>query len=242
MKENKEIRLQKVIAEAGIASRRLAEQWIEEGRVEVNGQLATLGTKADPHKDSITVDGRRIRPKTKTSLVLAMNKPKGYICSHADPFNSKTIYGLLPLKYQKLKLHCAGRLDKDSEGLVILTTDGELANKIMHPSFDIVKKYHVKLSKPLEPKLIPVILKGVKNDGEVLHAQKVVPLNGASSTEVEVHLTQGRKREIRRIFEHFGYFVNRLKRFQIGQFVLIRIPRGRIKELSQSEIDLLFQK
>lgn len=243
MKENKEIRLQKIISEAGLASRRQAEQLIEEGRVEINGNIASLGDKADPTKDAITIDGRKLKPKTSTTtIVLAMNKPKGYICSHGDPYHSKTIYDLLPKKYLKQKLHCAGRLDKDSEGLVILTSDGELANRIMHPSFDIVKKYHVTLSKGLEPKLIPVILKGVKSEGETLFAQKVVPLNGIGGTEVEVHLTQGRKREIRRIFEYFKIFVNKLKRIQIGGYTLKTIPRGRVKELTEKEIDLIFKK
>lgn len=242
--EDKGVRLQKIIADSGLASRRLAEEWIKEGLITVNGHTASLGQKADPGKDAIKIRGRLLKIVKKKEVTLAMNKPKGYICSHSDPYHDKTIFDLLPRDYFKKKLMCAGRLDIDSQGLVILTTDGDLAQKITHPSHGIVKRYLVTLSRPLEEKLIPKLLKGKHIDGELLNFAKIVQMKigPKADLQVEVHLTQGRKREIRRLFEAFGYFVDRLKRIQIGGLTLKGISPGRIKELDEKELSLLLKK
>lgn len=243
-KEDKLVRLQKVIAECGTASRRVAEEWIADGMVKVNGKVAILGQKVDPEKDAIKVRGKLLQKRNLVKVTLAMNKPKGVICSHGDPFHDQTIYDFLPKKYFKIKLVCAGRLDKDSEGLLILTSDGDLANKIMHPSRGVTKKYKVTLSKPFDIKLIPKLLKGIKDKGEHLFVTKVIPAKAGPKSEyqVEVHLEQGRKREIRRLFEAFGYYVDRLKRFQIGGYALKGVSTGDIKELTEEELVLLFKK
>lgn len=244
MTEPETIRLQKLIADEGLASRREAEIWIRDGRVDVNGQTASLGQKVDPLNDKIKIDGRSLRPKTtRPKITLALNKPKGFLCSNEDPFHNKLVFDLLPKLYAKERLFCAGRLDKDSEGLIILTNDGDLANKITHPSQKIIKRYQVTLSRPIDPKHIPLLIKGVKDEGELLYALKVIPQKTGFKKElrVEVHLEQGRKREIRRLFERFGYFVDRLKRIQIGSFTLKGIPKGTIKKLSSQEISLLLQ-
>lgn len=239
------VRLQKIIADCGLASRRQTEVWIAEGRVTVNGRKATLGEKADPKQDVIKVSGKVIPKTAQSKITLAMNKPKGLICSHSDPFHAKTIFDILPKKYQRTKLACAGRLDKESEGLVILTSDGDLAYKIAHPSLEIVKRYQVTLSKPFDEKLIPKLLKGIKDEGEHLHADKIILKKvgvNATSNKLEVHLKQGHKREIRRLFEAFGYYVKRLNRFQIGKFSLRKLPKGTVKQLNAQEIDLLLKK
>lgn len=242
MSDEESIRLQKIIANSGIASRREAEEWIEAGLVTVNGHVAILGQKANPHTDAIKVHGKMI-PKAKvTKTVLIMNKPRGVLCSHSDPFHDKTVFDYLPKQYQKMKLFFAGRLDKESEGLLILTDDGPLANKITHPKNKVIKRYRVTLSKAFDVKLIPKLLKGINLEGEHLYATKIIPETVGDKKEyvVEVHLEQGRKREIRRLFEAFGYFVNRLKRFQIGGLTLKGISVGGVKELTQKELDLIF--
>lgn len=244
MTDTKPVRLQKIIAEYGMASRREAEEWIEDGFVTVNGHTATLGQKADPSKDAIKVHGKMLPKGIIKKIVLVMNKPRGVLCSHSDPFHEKTIFNYLPKQYQKMKLFYAGRLDKDSEGMLILTNDGQLANKITHPKNKVIKRYRVTLSKPFEIKLIPKLLKGVNIEGEHLYATKIIPASVGDKKEynVEVHLEQGRKREIRRLFESFGYFVDRLKRFQIGAFTMKGLSTGGVKELTTEELDLIFKK
>lgn len=238
------IRLQKIIAESGLASRREAEEWIKEGLVTVNGHTATLGQKADPLQDSIKVNGKIIPKVNLKKIVLLMNKPRGVLCSHSDPFHSKTIFNYLPKNYSKIKLLYAGRLDKESEGMLILTNDGQLAQSITHPKYKIIKRYQVTLSKPFELKLIPKLLKGINLEGEHLYFTKIIPATIGEKKElnVEVHLEQGRKREIRRLFEAFGYFVERLKRFQIGSLTMKGLRAGESKELSPKELDLIFKK
>lgn len=244
MHTEKTIRLQKFLSEQGVASRREAEEWIQEGRISVNGETAVLGQKINPATDVIKVNSRLIKPTKTVSITLAMNKPKGYVCTHQDPHAQKTIYQLLPKNLQAHKFICAGRLDKESEGLVILTTDGDLAHQILHPSHSITKKYHVTLSKSFDTKLIPKLLKGIRVQGEFLFAKKIIPASHGPDKEcrLEVHLEQGRKREIRRMFEHLGFFVTYLKRFQIGNFVLKTIPKGSIEILNTKDIELLLAR
>lgn len=244
MSDTELIRLQKIIAENGMASRREAERWIEDGFVTVNGHTATLGQKANPSIDAIKVNGKLLPKWRAQKIVLVMNKPRGVLCSHSDPFHDKTIFDYLPPKYQKMKLFYAGRLDKESEGMLILTNDGQLANKIMHPANKVIKRYQVTLSKPFELKLIPKLLKGINIEGEHLYVTKIIPATVGIKRDymVEVHLEQGRKRQIRRLFESFGYFVERLKRFQIGAYTMKGLSSGGIKELQKEELDLIFKK
>lgn len=237
------MRLQKFLAEAGVASRRKAEEMIREARVEVNGELATIGMSIGP-TDKVQVDGRTIRiHKQARSLTLIMNKPKGVLCTNFDPHDAHTVFTILPEEYQSERLFCAGRLDKDSEGMLILTNDGDLANRITHPSGGVVKRYRVMLNRPLDKTIIPKMLQGVTREGELLYAQKIIPapLGPDKELRCEVHLQQGRKREIRRLFEAFGYYVKKLKRIQMGKLVMKKLPPGSARPLSQKELELLFQ-
>lgn len=239
------VRLQKWLAQLGLASRREAETWIEDKLVMVNGKVAQLGQKIDPCKDNIVVLGKAVPKHVPQKLTLVMHKPKGVICSNADEFHQgKTVFDLLPRRYQKQRLFCVGRLDKDSEGLLLLTNDGELANAIMHPSSGIVKRYQVKLNKPFDPKKIPLFIKGVKDEGEHLSAKEVIPAMHGPEKEkcIEILLVQGRKREIRRLCECLGYFVKKLKRVQIGQFVMKGLGPGEVRELNEKELALLLKK
>ncbi len=226
-----------------MCSRREAERKILEGDVLVNGSLAEIGQDVDPSKDKVVVDGATVRGIVEDKVVLAMNKPKGYICSNGDPFKAQTVFDLLPEPFSSMKLFCCGRLDKNSQGLLILTNDGDLANKITHPSSGVVKRYRVLLNRELDRKVIPILLRGVTVDGEKLRASKIIPDNSGlddSARRVEVWLNQGRKREIRRMFESMGYFVKELKRFQVGGLVLKKIPEGAVKILGKADIQKIF--
>lgn len=237
------MRIQKYISQCGVCSRREAERKILEGDVEVNGVPAEIGQDVNPEADKVSVDGALVRGIVEDKVVLAMNKPKGYICSNGDPFKAQTVFDLLPEPFASMKLFCCGRLDKNSQGLLLLTNDGDLANKITHPSSGVVKRYHVLLNRDLDAKIIPVLLRGVLCDGEKLKASKIIPDSSNlsdSPRRVEVWLNQGRKREIRRMFEAMGYFVKELKRYQIGGLVLKRISEGAVKILGKADIEKIF--
>lgn len=236
------MRIQKYISQCGVCSRREAEQKILENKVYVNGKIAQIGQDIDETKDRVTVDRIPISIIDE-KIVLAMNKPTGYLCTNADKFGGQTVFDLLPQEYAKMKLFCIGRLDKNSQGLLILTNDGELANNVIHPSNGIIKKYRVLLNRDLDEKIIPILLRGVMNEGEKLRATKIITgiQEDAPNPKrrVEVWLNQGRKREIRRMFESLGYFVKELTRFQIGSYVMRRIPEGTCKKLKPAEIEKL---
>jgi 23S rRNA pseudouridine2605 synthase len=237
------LRLQKIIADAGLASRRRAETWIEEGQVTVNGVVASLGDKAVPDKDLIRVNGRMLPEAPVRKLTLAVNKPRGWICSNYDPLHEKTVFDLLPPNLQSQRLFCAGRLDLDSEGLLILTNDGDLAQRLTHPSAAVIKKYRLRLHRPLDPADIPRLIKGRKIENEWYKVDRVVTPPGPATPpqNLEVHLSHGKKREIRVLFEAMGYHVKRLKRIQIGGFLLKGVPLGGYSVLGPREVERLFQ-
>ena len=244
MKEQKPIRIQKIIADRGLASRREAEQWIEEGRITVNGEIVTLGDKCLPEIDEISVDGRPVAKKSPPKVIIAMNKPKGYVCTNNDPHAQRTVFELLPAELRSLRLFCVGRLDKDSEGLLLITNDGGLQQQLAHPSYNVKKKYHVEINKPLREGDARKLIRGIKWEGEHLAVEKVLPLKSKVSENwksLELVLSHGKKREIRRLFYAFGYDVKKLKRVQIGQFRLKGIPKGHILTLGKRDIQSLFE-
>jgi 23S rRNA pseudouridine2605 synthase len=241
MKAQTPERVQKLIANAGICSRREAEKLIEEGQVRVNGKTISLGEKALA-SDAIFVSNKPIKFSQESSITLVLNKPKGFICSNKDPYAVQTVFDLLPSDIQKKRLFCAGRLDKDSEGLLVLTNDGDLANKLTHPSANIIKRYRVTLNRDLNYSDIPKLLAGVEFEGEFLKADKIIPApkeKEGDQRRLEVHLSHGKKREIRRLFEAHRYFVKKLVRFQIGSVQLRNVAKGGIKILSKKEIERL---
>ncbi|MCR5183322.1 MAG: pseudouridine synthase [Opitutales bacterium] len=240
------IRLQKFLSQAEYCSRRKAEELIADGLVRVNGKVAVLGQRVVPDVDEVKVGSKLIRTTEHEKVVLMMNKPRGFVCSNFDPGQAQTVFELLPEDYENYKLFCVGRLDKDSEGMLIITNDGELSNRIIHPSSNIVKRYEVRLNREYDPALTPRLLKGAKvknekGEEEFLRFANVMrfPNDG---TRLEIHLTQGRKREIRRLFEVFGFYVKELRRFQIGALILKKMSPGECRKLSKKEIDLIFAK
>jgi len=238
------IRLQKFLADAGVCSRRAAEAAIVAGEVWVNSRAATLGQKVTPAVDKITFRGKSVRTAAQPRLTLIVHKPRGLVCSNDDPHNPDTIFDLLPREYARFRFFCAGRLDKDSEGLVILTTDGDLAHRLMHPASEVVKRYYVRLAQPYPAARLPVLRRGIMLEGERLkveYAALVNPRADGSSAVLDVHLHHGKKREIRQLFLALGYDVKRLRRYQIGAFRLKGIPLRGARHLSTKEIELLFQ-
>lgn len=237
------VRIQKILADRGLASRREAETWIADQRVTVNGTTARLGDKCFPALDTIAVDEKPIPRKAPPSLTVALHKPKGYLSTNEDPHAHRTIFDLLPEDLRRQRLFCVGRLDKDSEGLLLLTNDGQLRQKISHPSHGVPKMYEVRLHKPLDPGLVPKLRKGILWEGERLTLDKVFPRKLASGEDwqnLEITLLHGKKREIRRVLYAFGYDVRRLKRVSIGGYRLRGLPRGQSRVLSQSDINRIF--
>ena len=237
------IRLQKYIADAGVCSRRAAEALIVQGEVRVNSAPATLGQKITPGVDHVTVSGKPVRATAQPRITVAVHKPRGLVCSNDDPHHAATVFDLLPREFSKFRFFCAGRLDLDSEGLVILTTDGDLANRLMHPSNVIVKRYHVVLKQPFPAGRLIHLVRGVVIEGEKMKVERAAVINAGSdqtSTDLDVHMHHGKKREIRQLFTAFGYDVKRLRRYQIGAFQLKGIPLRAGKVLSTKEVDSLF--
>ncbi len=238
------IRLQKYLADAGICSRRAAEALIAQGEVWVNGRAAGLGQKIVPGTDKVTVSGKTVRTLAQPRITVAVHKPRGLVCSNDDPHHAATVFELLPREFSKFRFFCAGRLDLDSEGLVILTTDGDLAHRLMHPSNTVVKRYHVVLKKAFPSARLPQLIRGVSLEGERLKVERAALINAdatASATDLDVHMHHGKKREIRLLFTTLGYDVKRLRRYQIGALQLKGIPlRGGVV-LSTKQIDSLFK-
>ncbi|MEN9841026.1 MAG: hypothetical protein RL376_826 [Verrucomicrobiota bacterium] len=237
------VRLQKFIADAGVCSRRAAEQLIAQGEVWVNAKPATLGQKIDPETDKVTVEGIQVRSIVQPKLTLAVHKPRGLVCSNDDPHNAETVFALLPRQLAKYRFFCAGRLDKDSEGLVILTTDGDLAQRLTHPSNLVTKRYLVILENGFPRSRIPRLLTGITVENERLkveYANLINPNVAGLATSLDVHMHHGKKREIRQLFLALGHPVKRLKRYQIGAFALKGIPVRAGKQLSPAQIESLF--
>jgi 23S rRNA pseudouridine2605 synthase len=236
------MKLQKFLALQSVSSRRKAEELIAAGRVAVNGSVAAIGACIDPSCDRVAIDGStvsaRIAPSQRKPLVLILNKPNGYVCSHGDRYNPNTIFDLVPKEFAKKKLMFCGRLDKDTEGLIVLTDDGNFAQLISHPSFGIKKYYRVLLSRQLPDKIARQLLSGIESDGEFLKFDKIAAIGSGSmrGLSFEIALSHGKKNEIRRAFEHFGIFVQRLRRTRIGGFSMRGISVGRCRRLDDKEI------
>jgi len=231
------VRLQKYLAEAGVASRRAGEQIILAGRVEVNGKpVAELGARVDPLHDRVVVDGKPVRAKRK--LYVALNKPPGLVCSRSDEYDRQTIYGLLPKEWGHL--HSVGRLDYQSEGLIFLTNDGEFSLHLTHPRYGVRKKYVATVEGRVAEAVLSEFTKGVWHNGERLKAEKTRLVSAsAAQSVVELELAQGKNREVRRLFESQRLTVKRLQRVQIGKIKLGELRLGKWRTLTEPEIKSL---
>jgi len=237
-------KLQKFLADAGLCSRRKGEEWILDGLVSINGKEANLGERVSPDSDIVKVNGKLIQPKQVNTVTFIVNKPKGFTCSNEDKHADRLVFELLESKYRGIRLFCAGRLDVDSEGMVILTNDGSLAHRLTHPSQNIRKKYKVELDIIFDTIHLKPITNGEVIDDEFLKLDEIKPSRGKSlkSNKLDIYMSHGKKREIRRIFYHFGYRVKRLRRVSIGGLGIRNMSLGQSRILKKEEIDLLFPK
>ncbi len=230
-----EQRLQKIIAEMGIASRRAAEEMIIEGRVTVNGKVAEIGMKADPLRDHIKVNGRLlVNPEKKVYYIF--HKPRGVLTSLGDPQGRPTVNDFV--RGIRQRVFPVGRLDYDSEGMLLLTNDGELTHAILHPSKKIPKTYLVKVKGVLEEEEMERLRKGIRLDRTVTAPAKVKPLRKTDNNSwIEMTIYEGKKRQIRRMLERVGHPVMRLMRIRINGLEMGKLKPGEFRRLSPDELE-----
>ncbi len=241
MANKNEIRLQKFMAEQGVASRRKSEELIASGKVKVNGHPASLGDKIDPYKDLVTVRGQKITHIRKRKMIYIMlHKPRGYVTTVSDERGRKTVMDLIP--DIKERIYPVGRLDKDSEGLLILTNDGSFTNCMTHPSHEYAKVYRVTVRPAVTDEILMNLRNGIVIDGRKTAPAEVTVLSQEEGRVVlEFILHEGRNREIRKMCESQGLEVARLKRTSIGSLKLGMLPQGQYRELSEQEVKKLLR-
>lgn len=236
-----EERLQKILAQAGVASRRKAEELICAGRVTVDGAVVqTLGTKCDPQRAKIQVDGKTI-VRTEELYYFLLNKPKGYVSTVSDERGRKTVIDLLP--ETNARIYPIGRLDIHTEGLLLLTNDGVLTNGLLHPGRMIAKTYRAKVSGELDALKLKALRHGVEIDGRVTAPAevRVLGVTDRGLTEVEIVLHEGRNRQVRKMFAVVGCDVKALKRVRFAELTLHGVRRGQYRALTRAEIARLYE-
>ena len=232
-----EHRLQKILASAGFGSRRQCEELIEQGRVEISGTVAKLGSKVDPFRAIIKVDGERL--KSAKPIYLALFKPKGYLCTDSDQQGRARVIELVPASFGRLFL--VGRLDKDSEGLILLTNDGALSERLTHPRYGVPKIYRVQVAGELTEEGVRQLREGVHFAEGFAKAEHVV-IKGRhkQSTILDITLTEGMNREIRRLLARIGHKVLTLIRIAVGPVKLGKMAPGEWRKLTQTEVERLY--
>jgi 23S rRNA pseudouridine2605 synthase len=231
-----EERIQKLLAQAGLGSRRACEEYLVQHRVKVNGKLVELGAKADPAQDTITVDGRRVELGQEKIYIL-LNKPMGVVTTNDDEFDRKTVRDLIPIDAH---LYPVGRLDADSEGLVLLTNDGELANVLSHPRYEHEKEYHVLVEGQPAESTLKSWRRGVLLEGQMTASARVDVLDVArNQTWLRVVMREGRKRQIREVASMLGHHVKYLQRVRLGPLKLGDLKLGKWRHLTNSEVKQL---
>ncbi len=223
-------RLQKIISQAGLASRRHAEELILAGKVKLNGKVVReLGTKADLSKDKIEVNNKPIKPQK--LIYLIMNKPRRYMTTRDDPQKRRTVYDLLPAELKNV-VWPIGRLDFNTEGLLLFTNDGELTQELAHPSKEHEKEYEVVIDKELSEGRLEKLRTGMILDGKKTAPAKVI-VNG---TTVRITIHEGWNRQVRRMFSAFGYTIRSIKRVRVGKLLLGNLKLGEFKHISKTDI------
>ncbi len=231
------MRINKFLAVSGVASRRAADEMIKDGVVKINGKIAKLGDEVNSGEDLVSVNGKTINAVKKYDYYI-MNKPKGYVCTVKDDKGRKTVMDLLPANCKRL--FPVGRLDYDTEGLLILTNDGDLTFKLTHPKNEVPKTYLVKTERPVSDGDLSKLRSGVVIDGvktKKCNVRLVETLKTGS--KLHITITEGRNRQVRKMFEAVGNNVDFLKRIKIGDLTLTGLDRGAVRPLSPREIDYL---
>jgi 23S rRNA pseudouridine2605 synthase len=226
------MRLQKILSLAGIASRRKSEELIAQGLVTLNGKVATVGNSADPEKDVILVNGKKIQLQAKKYILLY--KPRGYVSTLEDRFAKRKITDLIKLKE---RLYPVGRLDADAEGLIIMTNDGDFANSVAHPRYEVQKTYTAELKEEMKPEDLSKLNQGIEIEGRVVKA--FAKFVGKNVVEITVH--EGSKHMVKILFRSLGYFIVRLRRIKIGNLTLKGLSPGTWRFLAENELKQ-FQK
>lgn len=236
-KKNEPVRLQKYMADCGVASRRKSEELIAAGKVKVNGVIASIGDKIDPKNDTVTVSGRKITARTNYVYIM-LNKPRGYVTTMSDEMDRKCVAELV--SDVDARIYPIGRLDRDSEGLLLFTNDGEFANALTHPSRHIAKTYRVSVRPKITEDQLTVLTSSMMIDGRNTLPADVRVLSGEEDKSVlEIVLYEGRNRQIRRLCEEAGLETVRLKRLAVGQLELGHLRPGEYRNLTHDEISLL---
>lgn len=235
-------KIQKVLANAGVGSRRQIEAWISEGRITVNGRTATIGDRMT-YRDKVCVDDREIKlmkSKAQKTRVLLYHKPEGEMCTRNDPEGRPTIFESLPI-IRNSRWICVGRLDFNTSGLLLISNDGDLAHKLMHPSSCIEREYAVRIRGDVTAEHIQKMLHGVELEDGIAHFDQITDAGGTGSNHwFHVIVKEGRNRLVRRIWESQGYTVSRLIRIRFGNIYLPSgLKRGRHVELTEDDIDAL---
>ncbi len=239
-----QIRLQKILSAAGVAWRRTAETLIQQGRVSVNGATVTeRGTKADPAVDDIRVDSRRIKAPRRTHYIL-LNKPRGYITTRSDPQHRPTVIDLLARGGITDYIYPVGRLDYDSEGLLLLTSDGDLAARLTHPRHGVAREYEVRLRGVPERRELDRLAKGVtivgrKTAPAEVRLKKTIDAASGPQSMVSIAIHEGRNRQVRKMFDAIGHPVVSLRRVRIGPITDPRLKPGDFRELTETEVRAL---
>jgi len=227
------MRINKFLSENGVASRRAADKMIEEGRVEINGRTASIGENVE-YTDVVKVDGNTVGHDTKL-VYYVMNKPKGYVCTVKDDKGRKTVMDLLPQGAGKVVP--VGRLDYDTEGLLLLTNDGALTYRLTNPKSEIPKTYVAKIEGGVTEAQLNRLRPGIEIDGRMTKKCKIkIVETNKTYTKIHITITEGKNREIRKMFEAIGKNVEFLKRIKIGEFELHGLDRGQVRKLTEEEI------
>lgn len=224
-------RVQKFISQAGLASRRKAEEFIKSGQVTINGHKAKLGDKVDPQKDVVKVYGKAVKA-AEEKIYIALNKPQGYVVSKSDPQRRKTVFELLPEDLRSLVWN-VGRLDADTEGLLILTNDGELTQELSHPKFEHEKEYEVTTQEIPNENQLDQLRQGVDIATGTTYPAQVKTRDG----KVKITIHEGKKRQVRRMFAAVGLTVTNLKRIRINKLLLpVDLEQGQYKKINKDDI------
>lgn len=233
----------KALTKAGIGSRRWLADAIREGRVEVNGKVVEdFRQPVNVETDRLLIDGRPVDLKPRRVVYLMVNKPKGVLSTTSDERGRRTVMDILPNKYRNLRLYPVGRLDKGSTGLLLLTNDGELTHRLTHPRFEREKEYLVSLRGRLQPGERRKLEQGLELEDGMTHPAIVKEVEALSQFNYSIIIHEGRKRQVRRMFDHLGHHVLALKRIRMGNLSLGKLQEGEIRELSAQEVQMLLKR